>query len=133
MNAKSWQYFENVLSPELVKRRLDNSLENNRKINSKSIQKVFIYKVQILLLTFLFCYKALKLSGSSANLSSTLTSLVATLPIPSIIYGRVESQKFSITCMHIKCDLGNIWRDSFFGNRKTKLKNTSLINIYLKY
>ena len=85
MNAKSWQYFENVLSPELVKRRLDNSLENNQKINSKSIQKVFIYKVQILLLTFLFCYKALKLSGSSVNLSSTLTSLVATLPIPSII------------------------------------------------
>ena len=32
MNAKSWQYFENVLLPELVARRLDNSLENDRKI-----------------------------------------------------------------------------------------------------
>ena len=32
VNAKSWQYFENVLLPELVTRRLDNSLENNRKI-----------------------------------------------------------------------------------------------------
>ena len=32
MNAKSWQYFENVLLPELVTRRLDNSLENDRKI-----------------------------------------------------------------------------------------------------
>ena len=33
MNAKSWQYFENVLLSELVTHRLDNSLENNRKIN----------------------------------------------------------------------------------------------------
>ena len=32
MNAKLWQYFENVLLPELVARRLDKSLENNRKI-----------------------------------------------------------------------------------------------------
>ena len=32
MSAKSWQYFENVLLPELVTRRLDNSLENDRKI-----------------------------------------------------------------------------------------------------
>ena len=32
MNAKSWQYFENVLLPELVARRLDNRLENDRKI-----------------------------------------------------------------------------------------------------
>ena len=29
MNAKSWQYFENVLLPELVTGRLDNSLEND--------------------------------------------------------------------------------------------------------
>ena len=29
MNAKSWQYFENALLPELVTRRLDNSLEND--------------------------------------------------------------------------------------------------------
>ena len=32
MNAKSWQYFGNVLLPELVTRRLDNSLENDQKI-----------------------------------------------------------------------------------------------------
>ena len=32
MNAKSWQYFENVLLPELVTHRLDNSLENDLKI-----------------------------------------------------------------------------------------------------
>ena len=32
MNAKSWQYFENVLLPEIVTRRLDNSLKNDRKI-----------------------------------------------------------------------------------------------------
>ena len=31
MNAKLWQYFENVLLPELVTRRLDNSLKNDRK------------------------------------------------------------------------------------------------------
>ena len=31
MNAKSWQYFENILLPELVTRRLDNSLEKDRK------------------------------------------------------------------------------------------------------
>ena len=30
MNAKSWQYFENVLLPELVIRTLDNTLENDR-------------------------------------------------------------------------------------------------------
>ena len=29
MNAKSWQYFENVLLPELVTGRLDNSYEND--------------------------------------------------------------------------------------------------------
>ena len=32
MNAKSWQYFENVLLPEIVTRRLDNSLKNDQKI-----------------------------------------------------------------------------------------------------
>ena len=32
MNAKLWQYFENVLLPELVARRLNKSLENDRKI-----------------------------------------------------------------------------------------------------
>ena len=32
MNAKSWQYFKNVSLPELVTRRSDNSLENDRKI-----------------------------------------------------------------------------------------------------
>ena len=32
MSAKSWQYFENVVLPELVTHRLDNSLENNQKI-----------------------------------------------------------------------------------------------------
>ena len=32
MNVKSWQYFENVLLPELVTHRLDNILENDRKM-----------------------------------------------------------------------------------------------------
>ena len=32
MNAKSWQYFENVSLPELVTRRLNNSFQNDRKI-----------------------------------------------------------------------------------------------------
>ena len=31
MNAKSWQYIENVLLPELVTRRLGNSLKNDPK------------------------------------------------------------------------------------------------------
>ena len=32
INTKSWQYFENVLFPEFVTCRLDDSLENNQKI-----------------------------------------------------------------------------------------------------
>ena len=32
MNARSRQYFENILLPELVTRRLDKNLKNDRKI-----------------------------------------------------------------------------------------------------
>ena len=32
MNTTSWQYFENVLLPELVTHRFNNSLENDQKI-----------------------------------------------------------------------------------------------------
>ena len=34
INAKSWQYFDNILLPELLTRRLDNSLENKKLIAS---------------------------------------------------------------------------------------------------
>ena len=33
MNAKSWVHFQNIVFPESLKHRLDNSLENDQKIN----------------------------------------------------------------------------------------------------
>ena len=80
--SMDWFLYDNSLCHERVNSTLSKSLyfinkywtNKSTKINSKSVQKVFIPKIQILLLKFLLCYESLKLSSSSANLSSTLVS-----------------------------------------------------------